>query len=163
MAVILAPMLLAAGCSLPGMNCPVQSSPAAAGQTALEALNCQAIGGNKGAQISLARAYETGIGLPSDMKKAVEWYKRAGTPTTGQTPVYIAPVGNQKYGTVQTFQTGPETPGDAFAQFRLGEIYLAGNGVKQSDRRARRWLKRSANQGNAPAIKLLAQIEAGEK
>lgn len=158
----MAPLLFAAGCSLPGLNCVVQSSPAAAGQTTEESLNCLALGGNKGAQISLAQAYETGIGLPRDMEKAVDWYQRAATPTASRNSDYTPPVDNQTYGRVQNIQFGTEIPGDAFAQFRLGEIYLAGDGVKQSDKRARRWLRRAARQDYAPAVALLAEMEAGE-
>lgn len=158
--VVTAPMLLTAACTLPGLNCVVQSSPAAADQSIEEALSCRALGGDKGAQISLAQAYETGIGLPRDMEKAVDWYTRAATPTTDRTPVNVAPFDNQNYGTVETYQTATEIPGDAFAQFRLGEIYLAGDGVKQSDKRARRWLRRAAGQGYTPAEELLAEMAA---
>lgn len=162
---ILLPALLLAGCSLPGVSCAVRPQAATTGtadQSAFELLRCRAYDGDKAAQVTLARAYETGTGLPRDMKKAVGWYKRAATPAPGSTPVYIAPVGNQKYGWTQNIQAGTAIPGDTWAEFRLGEIYLAGNGVKQSDRRARKWLRRAADHGHAPAADLLARMEAGE-
>ena len=162
-------MFFATACTLPGLGCALQPQGgpgSAASQSGFEALNCRAIGGDKAAQISLARAYETGTGLPRDMKLAVDWYERAARPSSRPSSRvasdYVAPVDDQRFGRTQTFPTVTDTPGDAFAQFRLGEIYLAGDGVKQSDRRARGWLKRSAHQGYGPAIDLLAQIEAKE-
>jgi hypothetical protein len=148
-----------ASCSLPRVDCPTQ----VAGASNFAALSCHAGRGDRSAQITLARAYETGVGLARDMKKAVHWYKRAATANPGTMPVYIPAVGQQKYGTVLTVDTGPAHPGDAWAQFRLGEIYLAGEGVRQSDRRARKWLRRSAEQGYRPAAELLASLEAGGK
>jgi hypothetical protein len=151
-------MLSVTSCTLPGADCAAQRP---GGGTNFAALVCHATNGDRSAQVTLARAYETGAGLPQDMKMAVEWYRRAAAPKTGKMPVYVAPVGNQKYGNVMMLDSGTETPGDAWAQFRLGEIYLAGKGVRQSDRRARKWLRRSAAQGYDPAAELLAKMEEG--
>lgn len=41
--------------------------------------------------------------------------------------------------------------GDAEAQFELGDIYLSGNGVDQSDKKGLLWVRRSADQGFARA------------
>lgn len=152
--------LAISSCALPGGICGVPVQGGATNQNALELLSCRAIGGDKQAQISLARAYETGIGAPRDMKKAVEWYTRAATPSTGRKPGVMEPLDTRTQGSVQEILTGTETPGDTWAQFRLGEIYLAGDGVKQSDRRARKWLKRAADRGFGPAAELLAGMEA---
>lgn len=164
LAVTLALAMLVAGCNLPGTGCrlPQQNGATATNQGALELLNCRALGGDKSAQVTLARAYETGVGVPRDMKKAVRWYKRAATPASGNTPVYMAPVGDQRYGQVQNIQTGPAVPGDIWAQYRLGEIYLAGDGVEQSRRRARNWLRRAADNGHVQAAELLAKMKAEE-
>lgn len=150
-------MLGVTSCSLPSVDCPAQAPGAGSN---FDVLTCHAAKGDRSAQMTLARAYETGIGLPQDMSKAVHWYRRAAAPKSGTLPVYMAPAGNQKYGSVMLLDNGPADPGDAWAQFRLGEIYLAGKGVKQSDRRARRWLRRSAAQGSSPAAELLARMEA---
>ncbi len=163
--VILAPVLLLAGCTLPGTGCAVQPQAATSGATdqgAFELLRCRAYAGDKSAQVTLARAYETGTGLPRDMEAAIGWYKHAATPTSGSIPVYIAPVGSQRHGWTPDIQAGKAVPGDVWAEFRLGEIYLAGNGVEQSDRRARKWLRRAADHGYAPAAALLARMEARE-
>lgn len=152
-------MLGATSCSLPGTDCPPQPPGSSSNYSALA---CHAANGDRSAQLTLARAYEVGVGLPRDMNKAISWYRRAAASKSGKLPIYVAPVGNQKYGHVMMLDTGPTEPGSAWAQFRLGEIYLAGKGVKQSDRRARKWLKRSARQGYAPAIELLAKMVAAE-
>ncbi|GHT72265.1 hypothetical protein AGMMS49950_10680 [Endomicrobiia bacterium] len=41
--------------------------------------------------------------------------------------------------------------GDDEAQFKLGVIYLKGDGVKQDYKKAFKWYKKSAEQGNARA------------
>lgn len=52
--------------------------------------------------------------------------------------------------------TAAAQAGDAQAQYRLAEAYLAGRGVKQDDAAAAQWAKKSADQGNADAEAMLA-------
>ncbi len=46
--------------------------------------------------------------------------------------------------------------GDAESQWRLGVLYLNGDGVRQNDAEAASWFRRSADQGYVPALKALA-------
>jgi TPR repeat protein len=46
--------------------------------------------------------------------------------------------------------------GDAEAQWRLGVLYLNGDGVRQNDTEAAAWFHRSADQGYVPALNALA-------
>ena len=48
--------------------------------------------------------------------------------------------------------------GDAAAQFRLGEMYDLGQGVRQDYAEAVRWYRRAAEQGNARAQFALAEM-----
>jgi TPR repeat protein len=57
--------------------------------------------------------------------------------------------------TVQLYQESAEN-GEADAQYKLGLLYLTGNGALQDFAEAAKWLKRAAEQGYA-----LAQYELG--
>jgi Sel1 repeat len=50
--------------------------------------------------------------------------------------------------------------GDAFAQLRLGQLYLAGQGVETNVEQARFWLFRAATNGRAEAANLLLSLPA---
>lgn len=125
---------------------------------------CRALEGGNNGPYALARFFEAGVDDSDDpariMKEAVRWYKKAARPSSGSTPVYMPPMGNLKYGRVINIPTGPATPGDARAQFRLAELYIEGRFVKQSDKKARVWLKRAADKGYPPAVALLSAMEA---
>jgi len=45
--------------------------------------------------------------------------------------------------------------GDAEAQWRLGMLYLNGDGVRQNDREAAKWFQRAADQSYVPALTAL--------
>ncbi|MDS4057067.1 MAG: tetratricopeptide repeat protein [Candidatus Contendobacter sp.] len=51
---------------------------------------------------------------------------------------------------VQTVRLKAEQ-GDAAAQFRLGQMYAKGEGVKQDYAQARQWYQKAADQGHADA------------
>ncbi len=51
--------------------------------------------------------------------------------------------------------------GDPDAQLFLGQRYQEGNGVKQNSTEAIKWLKLSAEQGNAYAPYILKKLEEG--
>ena len=62
---------------------------------------------------------------------------------------------NDHHFTVQLYQENAEN-GEADAQYKLGLLYLTGNGAVQDFAEAAKWLKRAAEQGHA-----LAQYELG--
>lgn len=160
-------MIVLAGLLWPGTSSAKskcsKEEQAAAGQDIFRINRCLAKTGDEAAQYRLARAYETGEGIEADLHKAVKWYKRSGRPKSGQTPVYIAPVGGQSYGWVLNVTTGQASPGDPRAQFRLGEMYREGEGLRKSRSRARKWLKRAAAQGHEEAAQLLEKLAAKAK
>lgn len=60
---------------------------------------------------------------------------------------------------IKTFQFRLEQAkaGDAFAQYRLGQLYLAGEGVEKNIPEGKKWLAAAAAQGRADAAKLLSE------
>ena len=116
------------------------------GGAALVDLSRRACAGNKLAQYELGWTYESGTGVAQNRAEAAHWYRQAAEPESGVTHIYLPPVGKQKYGMVMPIQTGSPRTGLPEAQYALARLYLDGRGVKQSDRKARKWLKRAARQ-----------------
>lgn len=85
-------------------------------------LKAQAEGGNAAAQLQLARAYDSGAGVPQDEQLAAKWYRTAAE------------------------------QGNSEAQDSLGTKYLIGQGLEQNKEAAVSWFRKSARQGNASAM-----------
>jgi len=85
-------------------------------------LLAQAESGDAAAQMKLARAYESGLGVPKDDQLAARWYRRAAE------------------------------QGDPEAENALGEKYLIGEGIERDKEEATKWFRKSARQGNATAM-----------
>ena len=83
--------------------------------------------------LELARRYRQGIGTAPDMKKSMEWLRKAAE------------------------------KGNINAQFSLGYLYLSGTGGPRSMSKALEWLTKAANSGHANAQFYLGSIcESGE-
>jgi uncharacterized protein len=85
-------------------------------------LRAEAEAGASLAQLTLARAYEAGNGVPENKKTAAEWYEKAAE------------------------------QGNSDAQNELGVIYLTGDGLKEDKHEAMLFYEKSARQGNASAM-----------
>ena len=165
---VIATALAAAGCTLPDPCAGLGPAPTVdaqaqagidltAGQS-LERLVCEARHGDQFSQYILGKLYEEGVGVPADPGEAAKWYRRAAKARSGNTYVYSAPVGDERYGRVIPVATGPATPGLSEAQYRLGLLYRDGRGVDQNLKRARRWLERAAEKGHEGAVRALAEL-----
>lgn len=84
--------------------------------------------GDLQAQAKLAKAYETGDGVPKDPAEALKWYRNA------------ADLGN------------PE------AQTALGQMYFKGDAIEQDFKLAAQWFQRAAQQGHHHAQGLLGRM-----
>jgi localization factor PodJL len=84
--------------------------------------------GDPAAAFEVAVRYAEGRGVPADLKKAAEWYKRAAE------------------------------GGVAVAQYRLGSLYERGQGVAKDTAAAATWYQRAADQGNVGAMHNLAVL-----
>lgn len=127
-------------------------------ETPFEELQKSACSGAEWAEFELAEAYEYGDGVEQDLKRAVQWYKQAAQTESGETYIYMPPVGGSKYGTVMPITSGTPSLGHAGAQYRLGLMYLDGHGVRQSKKKGRRLLKQAAHNGSAEAAQKLESL-----
>ena len=93
-----------------------------------QSLRVAAARGNPAAQVEIASRFAKGVGVPKDLKQAVEWYGRAAA------------------------------QGHAPAQYRLAALHERGQGVKKDTGVARTWYRRAAELGNIRAMHNLAVL-----
>ncbi len=84
------------------------------------------------AQFRVGCFYQEGKGTPSNLKKAVEFYRKAAK------------------------------QGHPLAQYRLAECYQRGDGVPQNLGEAINWYRRSASQQYLPALQKLSECYEGD-
>ncbi len=98
---------------------------------------CQAKNGNSNAQYELGlAAYEIG-----NIETAIKWLKKAASPDTALSHIYMPPVGGQKYGSVLSLPKSNPYPGHKEAQLLLSKIYAEGDGVERDYKKAERYFK----------------------
>jgi TPR repeat protein len=124
------------------------------------------------AQVKLAALYEEGRGLPQDHEKALKWTRRAAAlgwleaqerldapaPEATVPQPAVAPETGETT-TVEPRPVAPPAPlpqrpadeHDADAQYRLGLMYGAGDGVERDAAKAEEWLVAAARQGHRMA------------
>ncbi len=156
------PLIVVIGLSMMGgctatqqASCEARADPAMSAH--LAGLSCS---GTQQAQYEVGLAYETGAGVAADPRAAAKWYRKAATYDSGTTSVFVAPTGDERFGTVLEVRIGPRIDGLAAAKYRLGLLYLAGRGVKQSRKKAKSWLRRAARQGHQEAALTLERLKA---
>lgn len=117
---ILLPAALA-GC-MHRRECGAVASYASAAPSTLE---CAAAAGDKRAQLALGIRYETGDGVPRDLRRAERLYARAARTETRSRAVYSAPVGDERYGRIIPVSAAATEPGLPEAQERLRRLRQA--------------------------------------
>ncbi|TNE65489.1 MAG: hypothetical protein EP335_05525 [Alphaproteobacteria bacterium] len=147
--------LALAGCAgSGGLLCSVKSD----GST-LSDLKAESCKGDESASFALGMAYENGMGTDVDLKAAAHYYKKAATPSSGQTYIYVPPAGHVD-GYSMPVTTGPATAGNAEAQYRLGLMYRDGRGVERDLKAARKYLEMAAARQHAGATEALKDLPA---
>lgn len=101
------------------------------------------------AQTALARCYLDGTGVPANRGHAASWYRKAERlghvpATTGLGHCHFA--ADEPDLGVRCYRRAAEQE-DAEAQFRLGECYLAGDGVRKNRSLAMHWFELAEEQG----------------
>lgn len=109
------------------------------------------------AQAALGKCFLEGTGVPANRGHAASWYRKAER--LGYVPA-ITGLGHCHFAAeeyelgVRCFRRAADL-GDAEAQYRLGECYLAGEGVRKNRNEAARWFARAVEQGYAHAADML--------
>lgn len=116
---MLAAALLLGGCAA-GRACapPLQAGAGAE----ITSLQCAAAAGDKGAQLALGIRYEEGDGVPRDLNRAEQLYRRAARADRSGLYVYVPPAGGQRYGRVVKMGEPKSTPGLAEARIRFERL-----------------------------------------
>jgi TPR repeat protein len=136
--------------------------------------------GNAEAQFELGRCYLSGIGVPLDESKALEWLRKASAQGQKEAMGLIAKLTIPRLPPNPTKLSNAPLPlptmdeitelrdrgekeqaaklceelanaGNAEAQYIMGEYYFIGDGVPQDSGKAVEWYRKSAEQGNADA------------
>jgi TPR repeat protein len=148
----------------------VQEDPVKAGvdayqrgdyKTAVDRWRPVAIKGNPDAQFNLGQAYKTGRGVPTDLKQAEEWYRKAALQGHEQAEANygLALFENGKRAeAVQWLERGASR-GDPRTQYVLGVMLFNGDGVPKEWVRAYALMVRSSSTGLEAATKTLAQMD----
>jgi len=117
--------------------------------------------GDAVAQYNLGICYATGLDIPQDFNKAVEWWMKAAEQRIVQAQFNLASAYDNGHGVPQNHVKAAEwyakasEQGFAPAQNNLGSLYLEGRGVPEDRDRAVELWKKAAEQGNESARKNL--------
>lgn len=112
--------------------------------------------GNMLCQYNVGFCYETGRGVPSDINKAKEWYKKASEQYSDQAKKALQRLLSQG-DLLEDFIFHPELvakaeAGDPISQYKLAGFYDRGEGVVLDKKQAINWYRKSVDQGNEKAL-----------
>lgn len=105
-----------------------------------------AMTGNSGAQLSLARRYYEGDGVPQDSTEAVKWYRKVAETGFGAVQELLGTIYDngdgvpQNHAEAATWYRHAANQGYIGAQYGLGVMYEKGHGVPHDDVAAYKWL-----------------------
>ena len=125
--------------------------------------------GDPPAQLKVARYYLTGAfghAFPQDYRASLDWFRRAASHGVAEAEYEIG-VRYERNEGVDAPDMGVATAsylkaaemGFAPAQYRVGQIFLYGQGVNQNLRETRRWFTAAAAQGHGEAAKYAKKLE----
>ena len=116
--------------------------------------------GNERATLRLARLYASGEGVPQDLQRARRMLLPLAQADDRQAQARLGRVEEQlgdPAAAADWFQRAAEQ-GDAYAQYRLGRLYLRGEGVPRDPTKAREWFSTAAEGGSSAAAQALAEL-----
>ena len=134
-------------------------------EAAARLLEALAARGDSGAALLLARAYDSGRGVPADAAQAERMYRRAAAAGEVDALYNLGVFHDKARGgardaeeAVRWFRRAADQR-DAQAQLNLGILFYKGDGVPVDHAQARAWLELAADNGNARAQDLLRVLE----
>jgi TPR repeat protein len=127
-------------------------------------LKAKAEEGNPDAQVSLARAYEVGNGVPKSDQQAVKWYRAAAEQGNAKAQNSLAlmyrsgrGVNQDKAEAVSWYRKAARQK-DPSAMFNLGTAYYNGDGVGVDDVAAFAWFLLAQDFGSGPAVDAIKRM-----
>lgn len=121
--------------------------------------------GDEGTQLSIARMYAFGRGVPKDVGKAFKWSRKGAEQGHRSAQYFLGFLylkgdedGARNYLEAARWFRKAAEQGYGDAQLRLGAMYAAGIGVPKSIEQAVSWLRMAAHQGVADAQWLLGDM-----
>ncbi|NIJ18908.1 hypothetical protein FHS95_000577 [Sphingomonas naasensis] len=130
-------------------------------RTAVEKWRPAAEHGSADAQFNMGQAYKLGRGVPTDMKQAEAWYRRAALQGHEQAEGYygLALFENGKRAEAVQWLQRAVARGDARAQYILGIMLFNGDAVQKDWVRAYALMVRASSSGLDAAIKARGQMD----
>lgn len=129
--------------------------------TALRELMPVAKSGDAYAQGYVGVIYQYGLGVPSNLEKAVHWYGKAAKNGDSMSQRILGDLhaegtwGKRDYVAAAQWYELAAKAGDKDAQRKLGNLYLEGHGVGRDYNVAAKWLQQAAWQDDSEARKIL--------
>lgn len=104
--------------------------------------------GNDKAQVMLGVMHKSGVGMPQDREKALEWFKKAAEQGNTAARTHINVMFNEDLDrkAAERLRNSAEH-GDPLAQYTLGGMYEQGSGVQRDYKVAAEWYRKAAEQG----------------
>lgn len=133
-----------------------------------KSIKAKAVSGDVEAMLQLADAYDKGIRVRVDNKKAATWYKKAAGEKSSVARyklIYMSiKTGGVNKANENDFDTlqGEAAEGSAEAQYVLGQMYEYGVGFKVKIANAKNWYQRSVNNGSIYASEALVSLDKRE-
>jgi len=131
----------------------------------VQALQAAAKVGNAQAQYELAQRFETGEGVPKNLKQAFNWYKKSAEQGLSEARFKMGWMFANGSGTRQDYFTAAKwyrvaatLSNHPESQFRLGELYFNGRGVAQDYGKAIDFYTKAATKGHAASQYLLGAM-----
>lgn len=163
-------MAAAAGVSLWMAPAHAQEDPVKVGveayergdyKTAVDRWRSAAIAGNPDAQFNLGQAYKMGRGVPTDLKQAEQWYRKAALQghEQAETNYGLALFENGKRSEAVEWLERGASRGDPRTQYVLGVMLFNGDGIAKDWVRAYALMVRASSTGLEAATKTLAQMD----
>jgi hypothetical protein len=130
-------------------------------KTAVDLWRPAAIKGNADAQFNLGQAYKMGRGVPTDLKQAEEWYRRAAAQghEEGEANYGLALFENGKRAEAAPWLERGVARGNPRTQYVLGIMLFNADGVAKDWVRAYALMVRASSTGLEAATKALAQMD----
>ena len=104
--------------------------------------------------------YEKGQGVLKDDKEAVKWFRKSAKQGNTEASINLKiTLRRQKRKSILENIISKVKGGDSDSQFKLGEMYFNGRGVKRNPVESLKWYTLAARQGNIRADELIDVVQ----